>query len=156
MTEFEQGEGYLLQGILFRHTPDKTDEHHEKHVMTPGNAVKIRTRYFPNTSVPVWYQTIFFRSLSDLVVSTGWHYPQFWTNLQQATQHYVVQIRADTSARGIASMLVVRSPADTVVVRCLHQTSRQHSFQRCYLMLWINYISLMAHISSFLNKSNAK
>jgi hypothetical protein len=69
MTEFEQGESYLLQGILFRHTRGKTGEHHEKHVMTPGNAVKIRTRYYPNTSVPVWYQTILFRSLSDLVVA---------------------------------------------------------------------------------------
>jgi len=26
--------------------------------MTPGKGVKIRTRYFPNTNVPVWYQTI--------------------------------------------------------------------------------------------------
>jgi hypothetical protein len=90
------------------------------------------------------------------VVSTCWHYSQFWTNLQQATLHYVVQIRADSSARGIASMLVVRSPADTVIVPCIQQTTWQHSFQRCCLLLWIYYICLMAHIISFLNKSHAK
>jgi len=128
MSGLEQGEGYLLQGILLRHTPGKTDRQHENMSWHPV----MQSRFETDTSCVQMYmfgiRQFVFRSLGDLVVCTCCYYPQFWTNLQQSSPHYVLQITADTRARGIAAMLVVRSPRDTVVVRCLQPITWQHSY----------------------------